>query len=353
MDQRRSDDALFAGPTLIDVRLTLSAAAQASLLKEPRTWVEAAARIDGTEMPRVTVHLKGATSFMPLDKKPSWTLSFNRNMPDRRVFGLKRIHLNNSVQDSSYLCEDLAGELFRRARVPCARAAWAMVRLNERRLGLYVLKEALNKDFLSRHFADTDGNFYDGGLHHEIDEKLLLDSGDGPQDHSDLRALYAASVNPDLPARWHQLTALLDIDRFVSMMAMEALTAHIDGYSLMQNNYRIYFEPPHGRAVFIVHGLDRMFEQPELPMEPPMRAVLSRGILAVPEGRARYRQRLSELAEKVFVAEWINDRINAAIRLLEPSEPLVKPQAELLRKRIMTRMVLTERMLAERPQGRQ
>ena len=349
MEQHGRGEELFARPTLVDLRLTLSPAAQASLVKEPRTWVEAAVNIDGTELPRVAVHLKGATSFMPLDKKPSWTLSFNRSMPDRRVFGLKKIHLNNSVQSPSYLCEDLAGELFRRAGVPCARAAWAMVRLNERKLGMYVLKEALNKDFLSRHFADADGNFYDGGLHHEIDEKLLLDSGDGPQDHSDLRALYAASVNPDLPARWQQLKTLLDIDRFVSMMAMEALTAHIDGYSLMQNNYRIYFEPPHGRAVFIVHGLDRMFEQPELPIEPPMRAVLSKGILVVPEGQALYRHRLRELAEKVFVEEWINARINAAIRLLEPSEPLVKPQAELLRKRIMTRIAFVRKMLADRP----
>ena len=101
----------------------------------PREWVEAGAVVDGVEVPRLAVHLKGTTSFMPLDKRPSFTLGVDRGAAGRRLWGLRKVHLNNSVQDSSLLCEDLAGELFRRSGVPCGRAAWARVRLDDRDLG--------------------------------------------------------------------------------------------------------------------------------------------------------------------------------------------------------------------------
>ena len=336
---------LFAKPTLVDIKLTISPGAQASLRKEPRTWVEATATVDGREMQRVAVHLKSSTSFLPLDKKPSFTLSFSRHVSHRRLYGLRKIHLNNSVQNPSYLNEDLAGELFRRAGVPCARTAWAKVRLNDRDLGLYVLKEGFSPEFLGLHFARTDGNFYDGGLHHEIDEPLVLDSGRGPQDRSDLKALYAAAVNPDLTARWQQLQARLDVDRFVSMMAMESLTCHSDGYSLMQNNYRIYFDPASARAVFVAHGLDRMFERPDFPVEPPMVGRVAQAVLAVPEGRNLYRRRLAELAQKVFDPAWMTNRMDSAIRFLKSAEPLVEPEGNAVRQRVLERAAFVRKSL--------
>ena len=134
-----ADDAethLFAKPTLVNIQLTLRPESQTALRNEPRQWVQADAQIDGRTFPQIAVHLKGTTSFLPLDKKPSFTFRFNKRGSGSGLYGLRRIHLNNSVQDRSYLCEDLTGELFRRAGVPSARTAWARVKLNERDLGL-------------------------------------------------------------------------------------------------------------------------------------------------------------------------------------------------------------------------
>lgn len=338
---------IFARPTLLDIQLLVSARDEASLRKEPRDWVETTAIIDGRAIQQVAVHLKGTTSFMPLGKKPSFTLSFNKNAAGRRLFGLRKIHLNNSVQSPSYLMEDLCTELFHKAGVPCPRAAWATVRLNDTKLGLYVLKEGFTSEFLAMNFPKPGGNFYDGGLHQDVWHALKRDSGDGPGDHSDLKALYAATQTPDPAAKWGQLQKLLDVGRFVSMMAMENLTCHIDGYSLMQNNFRIYFEPPAGRAVFIAHGLDRMFEKPEDPLEPRWRGVVSTAILSVSEGRKLYRARLAELAEKVFQPEWMAERMDTAIRLLKPAEPLVEPEGAAARARVMARVAFVRKQLPE------
>jgi hypothetical protein len=65
---------------------------------------------------------------------------------------LDKIHLNNSVQDRSYLTEILCGDLFLAAGVPAARGTHARVFLNGRDLGLYGLKEGFDQSFLRRHF---------------------------------------------------------------------------------------------------------------------------------------------------------------------------------------------------------
>jgi hypothetical protein len=221
------------------------------------------------------------------------------------------------------------------------------VRLDDRPLGTYVVKEGIDGDFLARHFARTDGNFYDGGLHHDVFSPLVLDSGSGPRDRSDLKALLDASQTVDPAARWAALGRVLDVPRFVSMSAMEALTCHVDGYGMMQNNFRIFFEPPGGRAVFIAHGLDRMFKEPQDPLEPKFRGIVTKAVLGAPEGRAAYRARLAELAEKEFVAERLTARLDEIIALLAPVDDEAIPRAKLLRERLVARAAFVRRKLAQ------
>lgn len=80
----------------------------------------------------------------------------------------------------------MCGELFRAAGVPATRACLALVELNGRKLGLYVLKEGFTKEFLGLFFQETGGNLYDGGFLRDIDQDLELDNAEeGPPDRSD------------------------------------------------------------------------------------------------------------------------------------------------------------------------
>ncbi|MEO8352757.1 MAG: CotH kinase family protein, partial [Chthoniobacteraceae bacterium] len=266
----------------------------------------------------------------PLDEKPGFTLRFDKSDPERRFHGLKKIHLNNSVQDSSYVCEDLAGELFRRAGVPAPRTAWATLSLEGRSLGLYVLKEGFTREFLHQHFGNDDGNFYDSGRHHsDVIHHLELDSGDGAEDRADLEALACTADIADPALRWSTLNGLLDVERFISFMAMEVLAGHTDGYCLMQNNYRVYFESSSGRAVFLPHGTDRMFWETEAPIEPVMKGIVATAVMTTPLGAARYRQRLAELATEVFQPEWMLERARVVAELLEPVSDVAARDARL------------------------
>src|SRR5690349_9136147 len=112
----------------------------------------------------VSVHLKGAAgSFRPIDDRPALTLKFDKHVKGQTFHGLEKFSLNNSVQDPTYINEKISRELFEKAGIPVPRSDYAIVTLNGRSLGLYVLVEGFNKQFLSRYFKDVSGNLYDGG----------------------------------------------------------------------------------------------------------------------------------------------------------------------------------------------
>ena len=122
------------------------------------------------------------------------------------------------------MTELLCGELFRAAGVPAARTTHARVELNGRDLGLYVLKEGFTKTFLRRYFKNPDGNLFDGGFLREISEPLQKMSGNETNGHAPLRALVAAAEELDPRKRLERLERVLDVDRFLSFIAMESIT---------------------------------------------------------------------------------------------------------------------------------
>src|SRR6266487_3761489 len=143
----------------------------------------------------VAIHLKGGFgSFRPVNDKPGLTLNFDKFAEGQRFHGLQKISLNNSVQDASFISDKLCLELFANAGIPAPRADYALVELNGRNLGLYVLTEGWNKQFLRRHFKDAAGNLYDGSYSADVNRTLRVSSGDKPEDESELKALAAAAA---------------------------------------------------------------------------------------------------------------------------------------------------------------
>jgi spore coat protein CotH len=125
----------------------------------------------------VAVKLKGAAgSFQELDGKPAFTLNVGKFLKGQEFHRLRKFHLNNSAQDESYTSEWLCASICRDLGLPATRVAHARVWLNDRDLGLYVLKEGFDRNFLRRNFTHPGGNLYDGGFCQEIDAELERDA---------------------------------------------------------------------------------------------------------------------------------------------------------------------------------
>lgn len=281
----------------------------------------------------VTVHLKGsAGSFRPFDDKPAMTLNFSKNAPGQKFHGFSKISLNNSLQDPSYITEKLCREIVLAAGVPVPAADHATVILNGRDLGLFVVTEGWGKPFLKRHFADASGNLYDGGFLHDLSDGPEVNSGDSPKDTSALDRLVAAAEERDRADRWRKLQETLDVDRFATLLALEVMMCHWDGYALNRNNYRVFHDRSIDRMVFMPHGLDQMFGggrrmSPSSPIQPAMQGMLARAFMSMPEGRRLYLGKVGTLLTNVFIAERLTSRVDELAARLRPTLEAYSPES--------------------------
>ena len=281
--------------------------ANLKLLKaEPKKYVRATVAVGDKTYKDVAIHLKGAAgSFRNWDDKPALTLNFDKFVKDQTYSGLDKLHLNNSVQDGGYLNEIACSELAKAMGLPTARAAHAVVELNGRKVGLYVLKEGYNGHFVERSFpGGTGGNLYDGGFLSDIDQKLKLDDGPG-NEGKDLKALATACQIGENKKRYEAVEKLVNVDLFAKDAALQFLATDWDGYVRNRNNYRLYFPPKDGKAVFIPHGMDQMFGNPNESVWPGAGALVSRAILENDEGKKKTIAAYKELMEKHFTPDFL------------------------------------------------
>lgn len=314
-------ETMFRTGRMVKLSVDLTPENADKLRKTPREYVQASLTDEaGVVYKEVAVHLRGgAGSFRPFDEKPGLTVHMDKYVDGQRFYGMEKFHLNNSVQDASYLSELFCGEVFRSVAIPAAHITHAVVILNGKPRGLYVLKEGYDKTFLRRSFGDADGNFYNGGFLSDIDKPLEQLSGKNDvKGQADLKALVAAAAEADPAARMAKLEKVLDLPRFVDFMVLETLMWHWDGYSMKQNNYRVYHEPQRDKVVFVPSGMDQMFGDANGPILPPFSGLLAKAIIETPAGRLRYLQRMAAILREVF-------NPNAMVRWLDGLQARVQP----------------------------
>jgi len=99
----------------------------------------------------------GDTQICP---KLSIKLSVNTYDKDQRFFGLRKLNFNSSVRDPSLMHELVGYRLFRDMGLLAPRASHATLSVNGEKLGVFVMVEEVDKEFLQDHFADDEGNLY-------------------------------------------------------------------------------------------------------------------------------------------------------------------------------------------------
>lgn len=315
--ERRLDLAasnFFAGPiSRFEVRIASNFVQ--SLRQDPRKAVPATVLVGTNVFESVSVHVKGAAgSTRSVDDNPALTLNFGKFKEGQNAFGLHKLHLNNSVQDPSRLDELVASTIYRRAGVPTARTTHALVTLNGRDLGLYVLKEGYDRTFIRRNFppgTNEAGNLYDGGFVRDIDQDLNRDVGPGTNSYADLKRLRDA-VNAPVPERAAKLGAVLDVDSFLTFCAIQSLTDDWDGYARNHNNYRLYCDPTTGRFHFIPHGMDQLFANPGQPLEPGWNSLVTERVFELPDNREIFYNRIATLTATLYTADTLTNLVAAA-----------------------------------------
>lgn len=314
-------DDVFDPASIHRFRITIPEEGLRALEEDRREYVRATLREGDEVWADAGVRLKGsAGSERPLWEKSGITIKFDKFVPARRYRSLRKVVLNNAIQDPSYLSDLIGNELFRAARIPAPRIGFARVEVNGRDMGFYLVVEAITRDFLARWFRDSSGNLYEGPGEVDAAEELDVDSHAGTADRTDLRDLAEAAVERTPKRRMERLAEVLDIDRFFAFTAMEVLTWHWDGYAIGRNNYHLYHDPGSRRFVFFPHGLDQLFGDPAAPAFPEFRelGLVTRAVLSTIEGRRRYREHLASLLPRVLDPDALRKRIEEISGRIRP-----------------------------------
>ncbi|MGC8742779.1 MAG: CotH kinase family protein [Verrucomicrobiia bacterium] len=312
---------LFNGDgILLKLKIEIPESSANSLRRDARKYVPCAV-IEGDRVySNVAIHLKGsAGSFRGFDDpKPGFTLNFAHFQPNQKFHGVRKIHLNNCAQDPTYLSEFICGYLFRAAGVPATRVAHSFVKVNNRNTQLYVVKEAFEKEFFEQYFEDPNGNAYGESGGADVDAQMHRMEGKEALDWSDLKKLAAAAREKDPNKCYELLKSNLEVERFISFMALEIMLCHWDGYTFARHNFRLYHDPSTDKITFIPHDLDQMMHDPNVPVLPGVNGMVSQAILRIPETKQRYLQRFEEIFENYFRPEDLTNRIDRIVEKLKP-----------------------------------
>ncbi len=222
--------------------------------------------LKGPDLGDVGIRLKGGLgSFRPLSEKAAFKIKFNE-YTKQTFFGLKKLTLNNMVQDPSMLHETLTYELFRALDLPASRTGYAFVRLSGVEYGLYLNIETLDSISLPRWFESTQ-HLYEAdapGLDvaPENADKFEVDEGDD-EELADLEALIAAADDDE--GDWSDgMAAAADLEEMTRMWAVERYVGHWDGYAgvaapFRPNNYYLHSDDA-GLFTMLPWGTDQTWD---------------------------------------------------------------------------------------------
>ena len=263
---------LYAEDTLPTFELTIPPDCEQALARTPDVYCAGELRYvpgtaTGTELTltNVGIRLKGSASFRPLGQKAAFKIKVDEFVAGQRLLGLRRLTLNNMVQDPSMVHERLGYRYLRAAGVPAPLCNHARVLVNGEYYGLYANVQTLDDEFTEAHWSPAPGNLYDiptGEYFYDLLPQYLdrddLETNQAAADRTDLAGLIA-SLEGDAESAYVNAGEHLDWSEWLALGAAQAVIADWDGYFGARNNYKLYHELERDRFLLLPWGIDQTF----------------------------------------------------------------------------------------------
>jgi spore coat protein H len=271
-----------------------------------------------TLLPAVGIRLRGNTSRD--HPKKSFKIDF-KEFGGSKFYGYKKFNLKAENNDPSCIRELMTLEIFRLAGVPAARSSHTRVYMNGEYMGLYLNVEQIDDEFALTRFGNDTGNLYkckwgttlenNGQIYDPVLYELETNK---EANNRSMLANFVKVLNqtPDASFRV-EIEKVLDVDKTIKFMAVEALTGHWDSYSYLKNNIYIYENPQSGLIEIIPYDCDNTFGIDWVGSDWAKRDLndwarhgearpLNTRLLAVGEYRNLYNRELNRLMENGFSA---------------------------------------------------
>ncbi|MEL0649273.1 CotH kinase family protein [Pseudoalteromonas agarivorans] len=237
-------------PTAVNtLSITITDENWQDILENPldEEYHETSITFNGVTLDSVAIRTKGGSSLSTVANSSSDRYSFkvdiNEYVSGQTFFGLKKFTLQNSFNDPSYMREVIAYDLMDEMGVPTPEHAYVNFYVNGELFGLYLMVEAIDGEFLEKHFANSNGDLYkpDGT------GSDLLWLGDDIQSYTDIN-LQTNEESTDNGAFINFVESLdagetnaIDEDTLLRYMSVSTSLSNLDSYhGTLAHNYYIY-----------------------------------------------------------------------------------------------------------------
>ena len=297
---------------------------------------ETAITFNGVTLDSVAIRTKGGSSLRNVANSSSDRYSFkvdiNEYVSGQKFFGLKKFTLQNSFNDPSYMREVIAYELMDEMGVPTPEHAYVNFYVNGELFGLYLMVEAVDGEFIEKHFTNSNGDLYkpDGT------GSDLLWLGDDIQSYTDIN-LQTNEDTTDNGAFINFVesldkgeTSAIDIDTLLGYMSVSTSLSNLDSYhGPLAHNYYIYdddgvfsilpwdFNESFGTFNMDCNGVDVR----ELYIDEPVSGALSErpliaNVFAEQSNLDTYHSYLTQLINGSLSSDTFNARVNEIADLI-------------------------------------
>jgi len=198
----------------------------------------------------VAIRYKGNSSYIKCNsiiKKP-YNIDINDIVLGQTLMGYKKIKLSNSWFDPTFLKELLATKIYQRY-LPTYETNLMKVYTQGNYTGLYLNQEAVNKQFLEKHFSEEDGAFFkcdpiDMSTYSPNlkflgqDSSLYYNSYELKSDHGWSSLINLIDVLNNNPSK---IESVLNVDRVLWYFAANHVVMNYDTYNIgSPHNYYLY-----------------------------------------------------------------------------------------------------------------
>lgn len=263
---------VFRNDHLPEFELSLSKLALEAIRRYPFEYQPAVFRYRPSDDPggevvieNVGVRLKGRGSFRDIDTKPGLKVRFDEYTERQSFLGLRRLTLNNLVQDASMMHERLAYHIFRGAGLPAPLCNSARVYINGDYYGLYANVQTLDDVFIETMYGAPVGDLYDTKNEVSFTDLIMshkgsfeLETNVEESDSSDLVRLLLAA-NETRGSFFENMESVTSLDEILSVGGVQAIIADWDGYFGARNNYKLYHERSQDCFIMLPWGTDSTF----------------------------------------------------------------------------------------------
>ena len=312
-------------------------------------YVHADLEFEGSNFKDVAVRYKGNGTFMQSrgSLKRSLKVDFNKFVKGQKLAGLSKLNFHNNVTDASWMNEVLSHRLFRDAKVPASRTAYARVyvtvpgKFDKQYLGLYSLVEDVDEEFAEENFATKKGAIFK-----PVTPNPFTDLGD---DWKNYNQTYdpKTDLTPEQKRRVIEFCKLvttasdtefaaragdyLDLEEFARFMAVTVWLSTMDSILGPGQNYYVYLHPKSGKIQFMPWDLDHSFGQFGLMGSQEQRENLSihrpwRGenqflerTFKVEAFKRLYLARLDEFNQTIFKPERFHQQVDEIAASIRPA----------------------------------